>query len=99
MLTIARSAALSRKPGGNSIPGHVTTLSVSWLNGQFKAAAVIRGKVEGTWESPATVAAEGTFEALLREGVQKTAFRGQTVSLVLAQPRLVQQLADVPPVK
>ena len=99
MLTIARSLAVSRKAAGNSIPAHVTTLSVSWLNNQFKAVAVHRGNVEGSWENPEAAEGEANFEKLLREAVQKTGFHGQTVSLVLAQPRLVQQLVDVPPVK
>src|SRR5258708_17045145 len=92
----------SRKLSAAAIPAHLTTLSVSWLNGQAKAVAVHRGAVEGTWESPPPTAETGgaaNFETLLREAVQKTGFRGQTVSMVLAHPRLVQQLVDVPPVK
>src|SRR2546423_13893349 len=91
--------SLNRKLAGNAIPAHLTTLSVSWLNSQFKAVAVNRGAVEGTWENPAELDGSINFEALLREAIQKTGFRGQTVSLVLAHPRLVQQLVDVPPVK
>src|SRR5438132_3936746 len=93
------SNILNRKLGANAIPAHLTTLSVSWLNSQFKAVAVHRGAVEGTWENPAELDTSVTFEALLREAIQKTGFRGQTVSMVLAHPRLVQQLVDVPPVK
>ena len=89
----------SRKLGGNAIPGQLTTLSVSWLNGQFKAVAVHRGAVEGTWEHPELAEMNGNFEDLIREAVKETGYRGQTVSLLLAHPRLVQQLVDVPPVK
>lgn len=81
------------------IPRGLTTLSVSWLNGQFKALAVQRGVVEGTWERPGELEGTGNFEALLREAVQKTGYHGLTVSLLLAHPRLVQQLVEVPPVK
>jgi Tfp pilus assembly protein PilN len=85
---------------GGTIPRHLTTLSVSWLNQQLKAVAVHRGKVTGTWERPETAAdAAGDFEAFIREAVQKTGYHGQTVSLVLAHPRLVQHMLDVPPVK
>src|SRR2546423_37540 len=91
--------SLNRKLAGNAIPAHLTTLSVSWLNSQFKAVAVNRGAIEGTWENPAELDGSINFEALLREAIQKTGFRGQTVSLVLAHPRLVQQLVEVPPVK
>ena len=95
MLNLGRS----RKLSASAIPAHLTSMSVSWLNGQFKAVAVHRGAVEGTWENPAEAEGPANFEALLREAVQKTGFRGQTVSLVLAHPRLVQHSVDVPPVK
>src|SRR5258708_37763853 len=95
MLKFGRSPRLK----GSAIPAHLTTLSVSWLNGQCKAVSVQRGALEGTWENPAEAGSAADFETLIREAVQKTGFRGQTVSLGLAHPRLVQQLVDVPPVK
>ncbi len=89
-----------RRPGSDALPAHLTTLSVSWLNGQLKAVAIHRGKVAGTFERPdSETDAPGDFEAFIREAVQKTGYHGQTVSLVLAHPRLVQQMVDVPPVK
>jgi hypothetical protein len=89
-----------RARGANAIPRRLTTLSVSWLNKQLKAVAVHRGKVAGTWERPDTEAdAPGDFEPFIREAVQQTGYHGQTVSLVLAHPRLVQHMLDVPPVK
>src|ERR1051326_8699571 len=90
---------LKRKLGGNQIPGHLTTLSLSWLNNQFKAVAVHRGTVVGTWERPGDTDGAGNFDGFVREAVQQTGYHGQTVSLLLAHPRLVQQLVDVPPVK
>jgi len=89
----------SMKLGSDAIPRGLTTLSVSWLNDEFRAVAVHRGKVETTWERPGKVEADVTFDALLREAVEKTGYRGETVSLLLAHPRLAQQLVDVPPVK
>jgi hypothetical protein len=95
MLTIARNLTVSRKPAGSTIPAHVTTLGVSWLNNQFKAVAVHRGKIEGSWEQPEAAEGEVNFQGLLREAIQKTGFRGQTVSLVLAQPRLAISIRTV----
>src|SRR5271157_1603879 len=89
----------SSKLGTDAIQRGLTTLSVSWLNDQFRAVAVHRGKVEGRWERPGKVEGDVTFEALVREAVAKTGYRGDKVSLLLAHPRLVQQLVDVPPVK
>src|SRR5215471_18225748 len=95
MLSLLRHRHL----GANSIPAHLTSLSVSCLNNQFKAVAVHHGRVEGTWERPGESDGVGNFDAFLREAVEHTGYRGHTVSLVLAHPRLVQQLIDVPPVK
>ena len=91
--------ALKRKLGGNEIQRHLTTLSVSWLNNQYKAVAVHRGTISGTWERPGDTDGAGNFEGFIREAVRQTGYHGQTVSLLMAHPRLVQQLVDVPPVK
>ena len=93
------SLVKKRKLGTGSIPSNVTTLSVSWLNNQFKAVAVHRGHVVGTWERPGETDGPDKFEAFVREAGQHTGYKGQTVSLVLSHPRLVQQLIEVPPVK
>jgi len=91
--------SLKRKLGANEIPAHLTTLSISWLNNQFRAVSVHRGAIEATWERPGDTDGPGEFETFVREAVQHTGYRGQTVTLLLAHPRLVQQLVDVPPVK
>jgi len=91
--------AVPPTPGKSAIPAHVTTLSVSWLNNQFKAAAIHRGQAEAVWECPGPVDGAGRFEELIKQAVEKTGYRGQTVSLLLAHPRLVQQLVEVPLVK
>src|SRR5262245_4016361 len=91
--------APSSKADKSALPAHLTTLSVSWLNNQFKAAAIHRGRVEAVWECPGPVDGAGRFEELIKQAVEKTGYRGQTVSLLLAHPRLVQQLVEVPLVK
>ena len=93
------SLVKKRKLGASAIPAHLTTLSVSWLNNQFKAVAIHRGTVVGTWERPGETDGPDRFDAFIREAGQHTGYKGQNVSLVLAHPRLVQQLIDVPPVK
>jgi len=70
------SGIINRKLGASAIPAHLSTLSVSWLNGQFKAVAVHRGSIEGTWENPAEADDPANFEALVREAIQKAGFRG-----------------------
>src|SRR5215470_7503422 len=88
-----------RRLGASAIPRQLTTLSVSWLNNQFKAVAIHRGAVEGTWESPLEVEGTTNFESLVRQAIDNTGFHGHSVTLVLAHPRLMQQSVDVPPVK
>ena len=94
----------TKSTGGTpAIPKHLTALSVSWLNEQFKAVAVHRGVVGKSWELPGLYEDlyDGLtrFEELISEAVRETGYQGQTISLVLAHPRLVQQLVEVPPVK
>src|SRR6185436_18721789 len=90
----------NRKVGTkNDISTNLTTLSVSWLNNQFKAVAVHRGAVSESFERSGEIDGPGNVESFVREAVQQTGYRGQTVSLVLAHPRLVQQLVELPPVK
>jgi hypothetical protein len=72
---------------------------VSWLYDQFKAVSVQRGVVEASWEHAGPIEGASHFEALLKEAIQETGYRGQTVSLLLAHQRLAQQMVDVPPVK
>ena len=93
------SLAKKRKAGTGAIPPNLTTLAVSWLNSQFKAVAVHRGEIEATWEREGTTDGLEHFDAFIREAVHQTGYRGQTVVLVLAHPRLSQQLVDLPPVK
>ena len=50
-----------RSIAADAIPRQTTTLSVSWLNNQFKAVAVHRGRVEGTWERPGISDGPGNF--------------------------------------
>jgi len=92
------SIATNRNVGGGGIPANLTTLSVSWLNNQFVAKAIHHGVVEGTWERVTEAEAAADFGDLIREAVQQTHYHGATVSLLLANSRLAQQLVDVPPV-
>src|SRR6478735_7506302 len=93
------SLAKKHKLGSAVIPSNVTTLCISWFNNQFRAVAVHRGTVVGTWERPGETDGPDRFDAFVREAGQATNYKGQSVTLVLAHPRLVQQLIEVPPVK
>src|SRR2546426_9379619 len=75
-----------------------TILCISLLNGQLKATAMRRGAVSGTWERPANVDDFVDFASVLREAVARTGPETDSVALVLAHPRLTQQLIETPPI-
>lgn len=80
-------------------PRSLTTLSVSWVHGDFEAVAINRGEVTGRWEKPATSDDTIRFAELLKEACAQTGYRGSTVQLLLAHPRLTHQLIETPPAK
>jgi len=88
-----------RRGSGTALSAQQTTLSVSWLGNQFRALAVHRGQIEGTWTSPEPVEGVNHFLTLLRRAAAETNFKGTTASLVLAHARLVHQLIEVPPAR
>jgi hypothetical protein len=92
---VAKSGQLN----GRSLPKKLSTLSISWLNKEFRAVAVQKGVVTGSAEIAGTFDGPEGFSELLQRAVRETGYDGQTISLVLAHPRLVQQVTDVPPVK
>ena len=78
------------------LPTHQTTLSVSWLDGHVRALAVHKGSVENSWECPDPVPEAAGLGGVLRQAVAETGYKGSSVSLTLAHPRLGQQLLSVP---
>jgi hypothetical protein len=107
MLRIADSSGSSRHastdaedpPRLERLPSNQTVLSLSWLNGSFRALAVHKGVIDGSWERPGVIDDIASFPSLLHDAVANTGFKGTTVSLVLAHPRFVQQLLEAPPTK
>ncbi len=59
--------------------------------------AIHRGEVQGVWTCPDPIEGTHHFANLLERAAAATGYAGETVSLVLAHPRLVHQLVEVPP--
>jgi len=76
-----------------------TILCLSCLNGQFKAAVFDRGSAAGCWERPDPVDDFGGVAAVVKEAAAKTRYVGHQVSMVLAHPRLNDQIVEAPPVR
>jgi hypothetical protein len=75
-----------------------TTLGISILNGELKAASLGQGSGE-TWESPALSDNFADLGPILAEAANKTRAEGKQVSIVLAHPRLIDRVVEIPPVK
>lgn len=74
-------------------------LCLSWLNGRFRAAVLNRGTRGTTWERPGVVEDFAGFEDALSEAVAATHASGRQVAIVLAHPRHIHQLLEMPPLK
>jgi hypothetical protein len=69
------------------------------MHGRLEAVAINRGEVSGTWESTDATDDPAKFGELVKEAVTRTGYRGSTVNLLLAHPRLTHQLIETPPAK
>ncbi|RMH07818.1 MAG: hypothetical protein D6704_04225 [Nitrospirae bacterium] len=76
-----------------------TILGVSLIHGQFRALAVIRGEIAGTWECPQKVTTGSELRWALQEAVRATGFSGHRVGFVVEDARLAHQYHLVPPMK
>lgn len=74
-------------------------LCLSWLNGRFQAAVVNRGTRVTSWERPAAVEGFTGFQDVLAEAVASTQSSARQVTLVMAHPRHIHQLLEMPPLK
>lgn len=77
----------------------LTTLSLSWIHGRMEALAIYKGELCGSWESTESTDDPSQFENLVATAVEKTEYRGTSVSLLLAHHRLTHQLIETPPAK
>lgn len=77
----------------------LTTLSLSWMHGRIEAVAVQRGEPTGTWEKSGVGDDPAQFGEWVKEAAARTGYRGGTVTLLLAHPRLTHQLIEVPPAR
>jgi hypothetical protein len=74
-------------------------LCVSLLGGQFKAVALRKGAFDSRWEYPLAVDDMVLARAVLRDALLNTGAEGKSITMVLAHPRLIDQVIEVPPVK
>jgi hypothetical protein len=69
------------------------------MHGRLEAVAINRGEVSGGWEDADATDDPARFGERVKEAVTRTGYRGSTVNLLLAHPRLTHQLIETPPAK
>jgi hypothetical protein len=72
---------------------------VSILNGHCQATSFRRGSVAEFWEGPQLREDFSDLPATLKEALEKTKPAGKLAAMVMALPRLNDQVVEVPPVK
>src|SRR5438477_448231 len=76
-----------------------TILCLSCLNGQLNAVVVDNGSLGRSWQRPGLLEDFSTFGVIVKEAIAETGFSGRQIALVLAHPRLNDQVLEIPPIK
>ncbi len=73
------------------------TLGISWLNGQFHAAALAGGTITSSWASPTPVSEGADFAAAVAEAIRATGFNGTQAMVIIDHRSLLFHVQDIPP--
>ena len=76
-----------------------TILGVSLIYGQFRAMAVVKGHIAGSWVFPGLVNTADDLRTALQEAIRATNFPGQLVSFLVEDTRLMHNYHLVPQMK
>lgn len=90
--TVARSTPRARRAPRSG----ADTLGLSWIHGQFHAAAYRRQTPVGTWVSPTAVDSIEQFEAAVDAAIGSLGFGGTEAFLILAHEQFVHQMETAP---
>lgn len=74
----------------------LTVLSVSLLNGRFKALSIINSSVHLGWEYPGHIVSRETLRQALEEAIHHTRFPGTYLTMLVEDPRFITQTLQVP---
>jgi hypothetical protein len=75
------------------------TLGISILNDQLKAVSSVKASGAEPYESTISVDDPAGLTAAIGEAAQKIRDDGRRIAIVLAHPRLIDQVVEIPPVK
>ena len=74
-------------------------LSLSILNGKVSGVGMLRGKAQKAYDGPEAIADFAGLAAVLRDAVAKTESDAKQLTIVISDPRLSDQLVEVPEVR
>jgi hypothetical protein len=74
-----------------------TILSVSLLNGRFKALSIVNDVMHLGWEKPGLVVSTHTLRQALQEAIRFTKFPGTHIAIMVEDPRFVTCTLQLPP--
>lgn len=74
-----------------------TILSVSLLNGRFKALSIIKDSIHLGWENPGLVVSPYMLRQALQEAIRHTQFPGTHIGMMVEDPRFLTRTLQLPP--
>jgi len=87
----------SRKIRNTLLRKKHSILSVSLLNGRFKALSIIDNSIHLSWEKSGMVVSAPMLRQALQEAIHHTQFSGTHVAMMLEDPRFATRTLQLPP--
>ncbi len=74
-----------------------TILSVSILNGRFKALSIVKDSIDRAWEHPGRVHSPLSIQQAVQDALHHTQFPGDQISILIEDSRFIVQTLQLPP--
>ena len=74
----------------------LTVLSISLVNGRFKAMSIINDSIHQSWERPGVILKPEAFRQAIADAIHQTQFSGTHISLLVEDPRFITQTLQLP---
>ncbi|MDH5297326.1 MAG: hypothetical protein OEW26_09375, partial [Nitrospirota bacterium] len=88
---------MSQKIQNTLLSNKQPILSVSLLNGRFKALSIINNSIHLGWEKPGMVVSPHMLRQALQEAIHHTEFSGTQIAMMFEDPRFISRTLQLPP--
>ncbi len=75
----------------------LTILSISLLNGRFKALSIINDTIHLSWERPGLVVSTETLRQAIQDAIHHTQYQGTYVAILVEDTRFITKNLQLPP--